>query len=135
MDRITQHEDPRGADENESALKATAAEGAAGVSPSARQVRARLNGLPCLVSVTDDCALTGQVAVSPVAGARAPLPPKGRRAMLELVVSDVESAEADAVLDPIEITVAAANPRSGRFTARVMTLSEEQERVLCAASA
>jgi hypothetical protein len=105
-----------------------------GPDASGRQVRARLNGLPCLVAVTEDCGLTGQVAVAPVAGARAPLPPKGRRATLELVVSDTESADIGAV-EPIEITVAAANPRSGRFTARVMTLSEEQERLLCAREA
>lgn len=125
MDRIVPRQDHRDSDDTVLTPK---------MADTTRKVRARLNGLPCLVTVTDDCAVTGQVAVAPVAGARAPLPPKGRRAMLELVVSDSDSDDSAAV-DPIEITVAAANPRSGRFTARVMTLSEEQERLLSAASA
>jgi len=99
-----------------------------------RRVRARLNGLPCLVSVTEDNGLSGQLAVAPVAGGKAPLPPKGRRATLELV-ADAHAAGAFEEVEPIEITLAAANPRSGRFTARFLALSEEQSRLLNAVGA
>ncbi|KAA5605888.1 hypothetical protein F1188_09785 [Roseospira marina] len=99
-------------------------------SPSqARRVRARLNGLPCLVSVTEDSVLSGQVAVTPVAGAKVPLPPKGRRAMLELVTTPDEAVGQDPI-EPIEITVADSHPRTGRFTARLLGLSEEQSQLL-----
>ena len=85
-------------------------------------VRARLNGMPCLVSVLDSDAdvVSGALAIPPIAGERAPLPPKGQRATLELVESDPRDC------DPIEIMVSASNRRTGRFTAQVLALSEEQ---------
>jgi len=101
---------------------------------TARPVRARLNGVPCLVSVTQDNALSGQLAVAPVAGGKAHLPLKGRRATLELV-ADADTTGAFEEVEPIEITLAAANPRSGRFTARFLALSEEQSQLLNAVGA
>jgi hypothetical protein len=89
-------------------------------------VRARLNGMPCLVSVLDSDAdvVSGALAIPPIAGERAPLPPKGQRATLELVESDPRDC------DPIEIMVSASNRRTGRFTAQVLALSEEQAECL-----
>ncbi|MQX35557.1 hypothetical protein [Roseospira navarrensis] len=132
MDAIIQRQDHCETDDR--AREAATARTPARAETPRHCVRARLNGLPCLVSVTDDLALNGQVAVAPVAGEKAPLPPKGRRATLELV-SESDAPDESAFVEPIEITLAAANPRSGRFTARVLALSEDQERLLCAQSA
>jgi hypothetical protein len=89
-------------------------------------VRARLNGMPCLISVLDTDAevVSGALAIPPIAGERAPLPPKGQRATLELVESDPRDC------DPIEIMVSASNRRTGRFTAQVLALSEDQAECL-----
>jgi len=100
---------------------------------AARPVRARLNGIPCLVTVSPDDAaeIAGTVAVAPFAGERAPLPVKGQRATLDLVdgiaAEDLDSTPAQ---EPIELMVSASNRRSGRFTAQVLALSEEQARIL-----
>lgn len=93
-------------------------------------VRARLNGVPCLVQVAANevNVLTGSVAVAPFSGERAPVPPKGQRATLELVHTGSEPAGDSA--GEIEITVSSANRRSGRFSARFLALSEEQARLL-----
>ncbi|MBB4287109.1 hypothetical protein [Roseospira goensis] len=110
----------------------------AAVAAERRAVRARLNGMPCLVTIAPENTLTGTLAVPPFAGERAPLPAKGQRATLELVDETGESpvaapqAEVDgaAAVEPIELTVSAANRRSGRFAARFLALTEEQSRLL-----
>ncbi|WP_299441678.1 hypothetical protein [uncultured Rhodospira sp.] len=100
---------------------------------AARPVRARLNGIPCLVTVSPDDAaeIAGAVAVAPFAGERAPLPVKGQRATLDLVDgAAAEDLDPTPAQEPIELMVSASNRRSGRFTARVLALSEEQARIL-----
>ncbi|MBB4265750.1 hypothetical protein [Roseospira visakhapatnamensis] len=100
-------------------------------------IRARLNGLPCLLIGTSDSAVTGRMAVPPLAGERPPLPAKGNRATLEILADEnaadprSETGPLDmSPLEPLEITVTAASKRSGRFTARFLTITDEQWRLL-----
>lgn len=112
--------------------------GAAGSRPEseAGPVRARLNGQPCLVSVSATATISGRMAVPPFAGERRPLPIKGRRATLDLI-EPVDGAAAgeepeDAPLASIEIMVVEASRRSGRFAGRVLGLTDEEARALAA---
>ena len=102
-----------------------------------RPVRARLNGLPCLLSGSSDSALTGRMAVPPLAGERLPLPAKGNRATLEILCETDDAAPVAPPatvgridVEPLEITVTAAHRRSGRFTARFLAVTDDQWRVL-----
>jgi len=99
-----------------------------------RPVRARLNGLPCLLTGTSDSSLNGRMAVPPMAGERPPLPTKGKRATLELLPGEDTASQAqvddEAGLEPLEITVTATHQRSGRFSARFLTMTDDQWRLL-----
>lgn len=105
-------------------------EAGADTSGGERVVRARLNGVPCLVTLAagETNVVTGQVAVPPFAGEKAPVPAKGQRATLEVSSDDAEglTETGPEPPEPIEITVSAADRRTGRFTARFLALSEEQ---------
>jgi hypothetical protein len=110
--------------------------GTAGSRPEseAGTVRARLNGLPCLVSVSTTATISGRMAVPPFAGERRPFPIKGRRATLDLI-DPADGAGAgeeheDAPLACIEIMVVEASRRSGRFAGRVLGLTDEEARAL-----
>lgn len=111
---------------------------AAGSRPEseAGPVRARLNGLPCLVSVSATATISGRMAVPPFAGERRPLPIKGRRATLDLIEpADRVGAgkeHEDAPLASIEIVVIEASRRSGRFAGRMLGLTDEEARALAA---
>lgn len=109
----------------------------ASIASPTRPVRARLNGLPCLLIGSSDSAVTGRMAIPPLAGERSPLPAKGNRATLEILPdnSPTETFAPPAATDrdgvePLEITVTAAHRRSGRFTARFLALSDDQWHLL-----
>lgn len=112
--------------------------GAPGARPEseAGPVRARLNGLPCLVSVSATATISGRMAVPPFAGERRPLPTKGRRATLDLIEPSEGAAAGeepeDAPLASIEIMVVEASRRSGRFSGRVLGLTDDEARALAA---
>lgn len=97
-------------------------------------LRARLDGVPCLVSVSDDATMTGRLAVPPFAGERPPLPVRGRRATLDLLVATPlgERQSDQASLASIEIMVVEASRRSGRFVARILGLTEDQANAFAA---
>jgi len=99
-----------------------------------RNLRARLDGMPCLVSVSDDAMMTGRMAVPPFAGERPPLPVRGRRATLDLLASTPlgERPSDQASLASIEIMIVEASRRSGRFAARVLGLTEDQANAFAA---
>ncbi len=109
----------------------------AGIAGSTRPVRARLNGLPCLLIGSSDSAVTGRMAIPPLVGERSPLPAKGNRATLEILpeestaetIAPPATPERDG-MEPLEITVTAAYRHSGRFTARFLALSDDQWRLL-----
>jgi len=96
---------------------------------SARPVKARLNGTPCLLVASSDDSVIGRMAFPPMAGERSPLPAKGKRATLE-IVHEERVVEPDGADDPLEITVTEANKRTGKFSARFLSISDEQCQLL-----
>ncbi len=101
---------------------------------ASESLRARLDGVPCLVTLADDATMTGRMAVPPLTGERSPMPERGRRATLDLLAPTAagERPSDQASLASIEIMIVEARWRSGRFAARVLGLTEDQAQALSA---
>lgn len=125
--------DPHEVDPHEAAAESTPRRPEAGSESDAGTVRARLNGLPCLVAVSATATISGRMAVPPFAGERRPFPVKGRRATLDLIEPGDGTTVEDGAEHPlasIEIMVVEASRRSGRFAGRVLGLTDDEARAL-----